>query len=64
VAISNPMSSRSLTGQDGWSATSLANAPNRGAVHVLPEPTLGLHDTPVPVLMANPGSSADARGGR
>jgi len=46
---------------DRWNASLSRADPRRIELHVLPEPVLGLHDAPVVVLMANPGSTPGDR---
>jgi hypothetical protein len=44
-----------------WNASLDPNDPRRLELHVLPEPVLGLHEAPVVLLMANPGSNPEDR---
>lgn len=46
---------------DQWSASLVPGDPRLIVPHVLPEPALGLHDAPVVLLMANPGSTPGDR---
>lgn len=46
---------------DHWNASLDPADPRRIELHVLPEPTLGLHDAPIVVLMASPGSTPGDR---
>lgn len=44
-----------------WNASLVPGDPRVFELHVLPEPALGLHDAPVVLLMANPGSTPGDR---
>ena len=44
-----------------WNASLIPGDPRLIELHVLPEPVLGLHDAPVLLLLANPGSTPGDR---